>query len=86
MSLLKRFSSSLKSTYQAHQGAILAALATVVWTACVGGLHLESGFGRFADFAFAFAVAIVGIPIVALVLASLLALVRLLPRLLTDFW
>jgi dienelactone hydrolase len=76
---------AIRSTYSAHRGAILAAIITMFWAACVGGLNLQSGFGLFADLLFAFSIALIGVPIAALLIAGLLALLRKLPRLLTGF-
>jgi dienelactone hydrolase len=76
---------AIRSTYSAHRGAILAAVLTMFWAACVGGLNLHSGFGLFADLLFAFLIALIGVPIAALLIAGILALLRLLPRLLTGF-
>jgi hypothetical protein len=66
VSFLKRFWTSIKPSYHARRGAVLAALAVVIWAVCVAGLNLDSGFGLFADFLFAIAVAAVGIPLAAL--------------------
>jgi len=76
---------AIRSTYSAHRGAILAAIITMFWAACVGGLNLHSGFGLFADLLFAFSLVLIGVPIAALLIAGLLALLRFLPRLLTGF-
>jgi acetyl esterase/lipase len=83
--MLKRFWNAIRSTCQAHRGVILAALATMFWAACVGALNLESGFGLAADFLIAFSIALMGVPIAALLIAGILALLRLLPRLLAGF-
>ncbi len=86
MSFLKRFWTSIKPSYHARRGAVLAALAVVIWTVCVAGLNLESGFGLWADFLFAVVVAALGIPLAALLIALILALLRPLPRFLTGFF
>jgi dienelactone hydrolase len=86
VSLLKRFWNSIKPSYHARRGAVLAAVATVIWVVCVAGFNIESGFGLFADFLFAFVVAALGIPLAALLVALILALLRPLPRILTGFF
>jgi dienelactone hydrolase len=53
--------------------------------AFVGGYYLHSGFGLGIDLAFAFAVAALGIPLVALLFALLLTILRRLPRLVSGF-
>jgi hypothetical protein len=83
--MFEQFRTAIRSTFRAHRGAILAALATMFWAACVGALNLQSGFGLWADFLFAFSIALIGVPLAALLMAGLLALLRLLPRLLTGF-
>jgi dienelactone hydrolase len=69
---------------EAPQGAAWAIVAAAAGTAIIGGLYLESGFGRWIDFPFAFAVAAIGIPLVALLVALLLTIFRKLPRLLSG--
>jgi hypothetical protein len=64
---------------------VLAAVAVIGWAVCVGGMSLESGFGRFADFLFAVLLALVGIPLATLCVAILLALLRMLPQVLSGF-
>ena len=86
MSFLKRFWLSIKPSYHARRGAILAAIVTVIWIGCVAALNLESGFGLVPDFLFAALVACVGIPLVALLIALILAILRPLPRFLTGFF
>src|ERR1700748_3800993 len=76
----------IKPGKEAAKGAYWAALATVVWAAVVGGLNVKSGFGLTIDFLFAFLVAALGIPLVALVAALLLTIFRHLPRLLSGFF
>jgi len=70
---------------EARKGAVWAILAASVWAAIVGGIYLQSGFSRWIDFPFAFAVGGIGIPLVAVVVAFLLTLLRKLPRLATGF-
>ncbi|MDQ2950114.1 MAG: hypothetical protein M3Y27_29950, partial [Acidobacteriota bacterium] len=77
----RRTWSSIRPGPEARKGATWAILATAVWAAVIGALNLHSGFGLSVDFAFAFAVAALGIPLVALVVALLLTLLRKLPRL-----
>jgi dienelactone hydrolase len=62
-----------------------AALVTVIWATVIGALNLKLGFGIWADFLFAIAVAALGIPLVALLIALLLTIFRRLPRLLSGF-
>jgi uncharacterized membrane protein YhdT len=70
---------------EARKGAAWAVIAAAVWAAIVGGIYLESGFSRWIDFPFAFAVAAIGIPLVAVLVAFLLTILRKLPRLATGF-
>jgi dienelactone hydrolase len=76
----------IKPGKEAGRGAYWAALATVIWAAIVGGLNVNSGFGLWADFAFAFVIAALGIPLVALAVVLLLTIFRRLPRLLSGFF
>ena len=62
-----------------------AILLTAAIAAFVGGYYLHSGFGLGIDLAFAFVVAALGIPIVALLVALLLTIFRRLPRLVSGF-
>jgi hypothetical protein len=57
----------------------------VLWAAVIGAWNVRLGFGIWADFLFAFAVAAIGIPLVALLVALLLTILRRLPRLLSGF-
>ncbi|HEY3938047.1 MAG TPA: hypothetical protein VGL97_11485, partial [Bryobacteraceae bacterium] len=70
---------------RASRGVFWAALATVLWAAVIGAWNVRLGFGIWADFLFAFAVAAIGIPLVALLVALLLTILRRLPRLLSGF-
>lgn len=85
VSLLNSLRDSLVSSYQTHKGIVVAACAVVVFAALVGGMNLQSGFGVGIDLLFAFGVALIGIPCAALLIAALLALLRLPPRLLAGF-
>src|SRR5580658_1393222 len=76
---------SIRPGPEARKGAAWAVIAAAIWAAIVGGIYLESGFGRWIDFLFAFAVAALGIPLIAILVASLLTLLRKLPRLATGF-
>lgn len=57
----------------------------MVWAAFIGATNLNSGFGWVADALFAAVVVLIGIPLLALVIAVLLALLRLLPPLFVGF-
>ncbi|HEV8040663.1 MAG TPA: hypothetical protein VGP62_17460 [Bryobacteraceae bacterium] len=70
---------------EARRGAAWAVIAAAAWAAIVGGIYLESGFSRWIDLPFAIAVAAIGIPLVAILVAFLLTLLRKLPRLATGF-
>jgi dienelactone hydrolase len=76
--------SNIRPGPEATQGAMWAILAASVWAAVIGGLTLESGFVRWIDFPFSFAVAALGIPLVALLVALLLTMFRKLPRLVSG--
>ena len=54
--------------------------ALVLWAIVIGGLNLRSGFGRWLDLVFAFAIAAIGIPLVVGLVALLLTIFRALPR------
>ena len=47
----------------------------------VGGLNLKSGFGVWVDLCVVFAVAAIGLPLVAIVVGLVLTLLRKIPRL-----
>jgi hypothetical protein len=70
---------------EARKGAAWAVIAAAAWAAVVGGIYLQSGFSRWIDFPFAFAAAVLGIPLVAILVALLLTILRKLPRLATGF-
>ena len=69
---------------EARRGALWGVLVTVVAAAIAGGYYLHSGFGLWIDLAFALAIAGVGIPIVALLVALALTILRRLPRLVSG--
>ncbi len=71
---------------EALRGAIWAAVATAIWAAIIGALNLKTGFGLPVDLLFAFVIAGLGIPIVALIVALLFTIVRKLPRLVSGFF
>ncbi len=77
---------SIRPGREALKGAIWAAVATAVWAAIVGALNLKTGFGLPVDLLFAFVIAGLGIPLVALVVALLFTIVRKLPRLISGFF
>lgn len=65
---------------EARMGAVWGAIAVALWIAIVGGTYLKSGFGLPIDIAFALTIAVLGIPLVALLVALLLTIMRKLPR------
>lgn len=65
---------------EARYGALAGAVVVALWIAIVGGIYLRSGFGMAPDVAFALAVALLGVPLVALVVWLLLTILRKLPR------
>ncbi len=72
----RRVWSDLRPGPEARKGAAWAMVASAAGAAVVGADTLHSGFGWWADAAFAFAVAAVGIPLVALIAALLLTILR----------
>jgi dienelactone hydrolase len=81
----RRAWNSIRPGPEARKGGAWAVVATAALAAFVGGYYLHSGFGRWIDLAFAFAVAALGIPLVALLFALLLTILRKLPRLVSGF-
>jgi len=81
----RRAWSNIRPGPEARKGGVWGVLAAALWAAVIGGHYLESGFGPWIDYAFAFAVAALGIPLAALVVILLLTLFRKLPRLATGF-
>lgn len=69
----------------ARKGAVWAVLITAALAAFIGGCYLHSGFGLAVDLAFAFAIGLIGIPIVALLIALLLTMLRRAPRMASGF-
>ena len=65
---------------EARRGALWGAILLALSIAIVGGLYLQSGFGLAIDLAFALAVAALGVPLVGLIVALLLTILRKLPR------
>ena len=80
----RRTWSNIRPGPEARKGAALAILAAAAWAAVIGGLYLQSGFGPWIDFPFAFAVAALGIALLALLVVLLLTLLRKLPRLVSG--
>ena len=70
---------------ETRKGAAWAVIAAAAWAAVVGGIYLQSGFSRWIDLPFACAIAALGIPLVAVLVALLLTILRKLPRLATGF-
>ncbi len=69
---------------EARRGAVWGTLALAAAGVVVAGLYLKTGFGRLFDFAFAFVLAGVLVPLVALAVALLLTIARKLPRMATG--
>ena len=72
----RRVAADLQPSPRAWKGAGWGAAAMVAWTAVIGGWNLKSGFGTWLDLLFAFLIAVLGIPIVAGIVALLLFLLR----------
>lgn len=70
---------------EARKGAIWGTLALAAISVVIGGLHIRTGFGYVFDFAFCILVAAILIPLVALGVVLLLAIVRKLPPVPTGF-
>jgi len=70
---------------ETKQGTFWAILLTVLWVAVVGALNLKLGFGIAVDFLIALAIAVIGIPLVALLVALVMLILRRLPLLLSGF-
>jgi len=81
----RRTWSEIRPGAEARRGAIWAALAAVLWAIVVGALNLKLGYGLWANFLFACAVAALGIPLVTLGVALVLTILRRLPRLAAGF-
>ncbi len=79
--LLADYWRSLKPVHEAHHGALWAAFGASLFALLVGGLNLKTGFGVWVDLCFVFVAAAIGLPLVAAVVALLLTLLRLIPRL-----
>jgi dienelactone hydrolase len=77
---IRRFWTDIRPGPEARKGAIWGALAVGFVTAIIGGYYLHSGFGLWVDLLFAIAVAGIGIPLGALLVALLLTLLRGLNR------
>jgi hypothetical protein len=76
----RRTWSDIRPGPEARKGAAWAIVAAATGAAIVGGYTLHSGFGSWADFAFAFAIAGLGIPLIAVIVAFLLTILRKMPR------
>ena len=81
----RRIWNGIRPGMEARRGALLAALATVIWAIGVGAWNLKLGYGAWVNLFFACAVAALGIPLVALVVALLLKILRKLPSRLTGW-
>ena len=75
-----QFWSRIRPGWEARKGAVWAFLIAGFCAAAIGGYYLDSGFGLWIDLAFAFAVAALGIPLLAMVAALVLTILRKLPR------
>jgi dienelactone hydrolase len=69
---------------ETRRGVFWAAVVTAFAAACAGALTLQSGFGLWVDFLFAFLVAGLGISLVAVLTAFLIVILRNLPKLLSG--
>lgn len=81
---LGRTWSDIRPGPETRRGAVWGVAVVAAATAIVGGYYVQTGFGLWVDFLFAFAVAALGIPLVALVVALLLTILRKLPRIATG--
>src|SRR6185437_3595031 len=81
----RRIWGEIRPGTEARRGALVAALATVIWAIGVGAWNLKLGYGAWVNLFFACAVAALGIPLVALVVALLLTILRKLPGRLTGW-
>ena len=71
---------------EARKGAAVGVLLVTGAMAVIAGWNLHSGFGLLADLLFAFLVAAIAIPLVALITAIMLTIARRLPRRATAFF
>lgn len=81
----RRIWSNIRPGPEAYRGAVWAIIAAAAWAAVVAGRALQSGFGLWIDFPFAIAVAAIGVPLIAVIVALLLTIFRRLPRLRSGF-
>jgi hypothetical protein len=70
---------SIRPGAETRKGAIWGAVLVALFTAIVGGIYLKSGFGLAIDLAFTLTIALLGIPLVALLVMLLLKIFRKLP-------
>lgn len=85
-SWLNRVLRSIAPDHRARHGAVLGAIAAVIAAVWAATVSLQSGFGWSVDLLLALLVAGIGIPIAALAIALVLAILRPLPRFLTGFF
>src|ERR1700751_5730369 len=71
---------------EARKAFLWLVAATVLWAVLVGGLNLKLGFGLWFDLLFALTVAVLGIPLTALLIALVIKLIRILPQWATGFF
>jgi hypothetical protein len=81
----RRVWGNLRPGPEARKGAVWGVVVAAAGAAVVGGYSLKSGFGPLVDFGFAFVMAALAIPLVAVVFALLLTILRKLPRLASGF-
>ncbi len=81
---LSRAWANIRPGPETRKGVVWGAILVALWIAIVGGVDLNSGFGRAFDLAFALLVAALGVPLVMLVIALLLTIFRKLPRMVTG--
>src|SRR5260370_28537867 len=77
--------SKLKPGPEERRGLKWALFALAIWAVAVGGSTLHSGFGMGIELAFATVIALLGIPLVAIVYALLATILRRVPRMVTGF-
>src|SRR6266436_4341605 len=71
---------AIRPGLEARRGAVWGTLAAAAVSVIIGGLYIQTGFGYLFDFAFCILFAAVLIPLVALLVVLLLAILRKLPR------
>lgn len=77
--------SAIRPGPEARKGAIWGTLALAAISVVIGGLYIRTGFGYLFDFTFCLLIAAILIPLVALAVVLLLAILRKLPPFPTGF-